>query len=267
MENKPYGGAYSEGYEGTMPDFHSHPYYEITLVLSGDVTSDLADRSIEGTGSRLVLTPPRAPHFMRLASPSHYTRINFHFYPEFLEDCIPEWRTLLHVFGQNGSILPLDEALCARFRRALEEILSETSILRARLLLLVLLSRIAECEGAIPSQCGAAPRPVVEALAYIAAHYSERIVAASLAWRLGVGRTTLLTAFHRHTGFTLCEYILRVRVREATALLAAGETEESAAARVGLGSGSSLIRAFRRVHGVTPRAYLRKQPPHPDRGT
>ena len=265
MENKPYGGGYSEGYEGTMPDFHSHPYYEITLVLSGDVASDLADRSVEGRESRLVLTPPRAPHFMRLTSPSLYARINFYFFPEFVEETIPEWQSLVRIFGENGSILPLDEAACARFRRDLEEILAEHSVLRARLLLLVLLSRIAECEGAIPSECSAAPRPVVEALAYIAAHYDERIVAAPLAWRLGVGRTTLLTAFRRHTGFTLCEYVLRVRVREATALLAAGETEEAAAARVGLGSGSSLIRAFRRVHGVTPRAYLRKQPPHPDR--
>lgn len=257
MTSTLYGGEYSEGYVGTMLDFHSHPYYEITLVVSGDVASLLADRSVEGVGPRLVLTPPGAPHWMRLASPSLYARINFRFAPEFVENAIPEWESLLRVFGENGSILPLDAETCARFRRALEEILAETSTLRARLLLLALLSRIADTEGAIPSKCGSAPRCVVEALAYIAAHYDERIVAASLAWRLGVGRTTLLTAFHRHTGLTLCEYVLRVRVREAALLLQDGFTEEAAAARVGLSSGSGLIRAFRRVHGVTPRTYLR----------
>ena len=102
------------------------------------------------------------------------------------------------------------------------------------------------------------PSYVVEALTYIGEHYSERIVAKDLAWRLGVGRTTLMTAFRAYTDTTLTEYITRVRVKEAISLLNRGLSQERVAEQVGFGSGSGLIRAFRHCYGMTPRQYINR---------
>lgn len=258
MEEARCGASYLEGYEATMLDFHSHDFYEITLVLSGNVSSLLADRSLTGEKTRLVLTPPGAPHFMRLAGEGLYRRINFHFTRNFLENTVPEWRELCRVFGKHGNIIVLTEDQCGFYRDALLAIDKETSFFRARLATLALLSHISELAGAVTAEQSSMPRCVVEALAYTSAHYDEKIVAASLAWRLGVGRTTLMTAFHKYMGITLTEHITRVRVRAAAELLSRGYTQEDVAVRVGFGSGSSLIRAFRHVHGVTPSAYLRE---------
>ena len=269
MQTKTKGGAmmdeiffgvnYLEGYEGTMPDFHSHPFYEITLVLAGNVSSLLADRALSGESLRLVLTPPGAPHFMRLAGPGLYRRINFHFSPAFLEDYVPEWRTLSRVFGTNGNMILLSPEASEACQSALLAIREEKDTFRARLLTLLLLSRISSLDGAHTLSETAPPRCVVEALAYVAAHYDEKIVAAALAWRLGVSRTTLMTAFHRHTGSTLSEHITRTRVTAAAELLSRGCSQEDAAARVGFGSASSLSRAFHRIHGRSPGAYLRER--------
>ena len=254
-----FGVNYLEGYEGTMPDFHSHPFYEITLVLAGNVSSLLADRALSGDALRLVLTPPGAPHFMRLAGPGIYRRINFHFSPAFLEDYVPEWRSLSRVFGANGNMVSLSPEAAEDCKLALLAIREEKDTFRARLLTLLLLSRVSLLDGAPALSNAAPPRCVVEALAYVAAHYDEKIVAAALAWRLGVSRTTLMTAFHRHTGSTLSEHITRTRVRAAAELLSHGCSQEDAAARVGFGSASSLNRAFHRIHGISPAAYLRER--------
>lgn len=258
MKDAQYVVTHSESYEATMSDFHSHGFYEITLVLSGNVSSLLADRSLSGNEPRLVLTPPGAPHFMRLAGEGMYRRFNFQFTRDFLEDYVPEWRELVRVFGKNGNIIILTPEACAFYEAALLDIRRETSEFRVRLLTLAFLSHVSELDGAVRASDAVMPRCVVEALAYITVHYDEKIVAASLAWQFGVGRTTLMTAFRRYTGTTLAEHITRVRVRAAVELLSEGQTQEAVAARVGFGSGSNLIRAFRHVHGMTPGQFLKQ---------
>lgn len=257
IRDKGYCITYDETEHGSMHDFHSHDFYEITLVLSGNVASLLADRAVEGDSPRLVLTAPGAPHFMRVIGRGLYCRFNFSFTRAFLENYVPEWRSLVRVFGEYGNILPLTKEECAAFRDMLFAVKAEEDVFRVRLLTLLLLSRAAQLGAAVAVKETTPPVCVIEALAYISSHYAEPIVAGALAFRLGVGRTTLMTAFRRYTGLTLVEYLTRTRVQAAASLLGAGRTVEDVAEQVGFGSGSGLIRAFKRVHGVTPRTYLK----------
>lgn len=252
--------SFYEGNQSRMMDFHSHVYYEISLILSGDVKSLLLDHAVEGTESRLVLTAPRTPHWMYLARPSLYSRINLCFSKEFLVDYVPEWNTLAEVFGANGTIVLLSDSQCDFFRELLLTIQREPSAFRQRLRILELLSYVSECEPcARESLASPPPSYVIDALSYIGEHYSERLVAQELAWRFGVGRTTLMTSFHRYVGATLSEYITQARVKQAILLLETGLSQELVAERVGLGSGSGLIRAFRHCYGMTPRQYMKSR--------
>ena len=250
--------SYYCGDRSVMSSFHSHKYYEVSLIMSGCVRSLLCDRYEDSDRCRFVLTAPGTPHYIYMTAPSLYERVNLCFSVEFITDCIPEWRSLSRVFGKSGNIILLDGDKCAFFKKKIDEIGLEENDFRKKLKILELLSYISELDtesdGSSPAQ---PPRYVVEALTYIQEHYAEHIVAADLAWTLGISRTTLMTAFKKHTDATLSEYITRVRVKKATSFMRLGATQEQAAEQAGFGNGGSLIRAFRHCYGMTPKQYMK----------
>ena len=252
--------TYNEGNYSTMMDFHTHPYYEVTLILTGKVRSLLKDRVVESEQPRLILTAPHTPHLMYLSEPSFYSRFNLYFSDEFVADYVPEWRSLSKTFGKCGNIILLTETQRELCRSMLLTVRDEVDPFRQRLHILTLLSHAASFDQQPRAHAKEhLPTCVIEALSYIESHYPERIVAHTLAWELGVGRTTLMTAFRAHTGTTLAEYILRVRVRKSIELLEQGLPQERVAEQVGLGNGSGLIRAFRHCYGMTPRQYVKSE--------
>ena len=247
-----------EGYRPQMNDYHTHDYYEISLILSGDVKVLLPDTVHHGTESRLLLTPPQTPHLV-LCRPSRlYKRINLLFSREFLTEALPEWRQLLAAFGKQGRILPLESAQCEAFYALACELERETDRLRQRLLLMLLLSHAGEL-SADGAAAEALPAYINGALSWVQEHYAERLVAEELAHRLGVGRTTLMTAFRRYTGTTLGDYITGCRLKHAVALLRDGATEQETAEVCGFGDACNMIRCFRRKFGVTPVQYLKEK--------
>lgn len=250
--------TYYCGDRSWMTDFHSHKYYEISLILSGSIRSLLCDRCDEGTHSRLVLTAPGTPHFIYMTEPSLYHRVNLCFSMDFVTDYVPEWQDLSKVFGVSGNIIPVDGEARDFLLGKLNAIHGETNPFRQRLLILELLSHVLELDVLrADSPIERPPKYVVDALSYIQEHYAEHIVAAELAWQLGISRTTLMTAFKKHTGTTLADYITRVRVKKAVSILKLGESQESAAEQTGLYNGGGLIRAFKHCYGMTPKQYLK----------
>ena len=84
-------------------------------------------------------------------------------------------------------------------------------------------------------------------------------MAKDLAWRLGVSRTTLMTAFKKYTGITLNDYLTQYRLKEAIRCLWEGDTVQSAAEKCGFGDTGNFIRAFRARYNTTPMQYIKKQ--------
>ena len=251
--------TYYQGHRTPMTDFHSHRYYEVSLIISGSIKSLLCDVCEDSDRSRLVLTAPGTPHLMCMTAPSHYSRVNLCFSVDFITDCIPEWRALSGVFGRNGNIILLDCDSCEFFRKKLLAIDGEKNLFRKKLAILDFLSHVADIDtGENGSRLERPPRYVAEALTYIQEHFSERIVASELAWKLGISRTTLMTSFKKHTDVTLAEYITRVRVKKSIPFLRLGESQERVAELTGLGNSGGLIRAFRHCFGMTPGQYMKK---------
>ena len=248
-----------ESYRSFMVDFHTHDYYEISLILSGNVKSLLLDRAETSRRSRLVITAPNMPHFISLESPDFYSRINLNFTSSYVENYVPEWNTLAQVFGENGSILLLTDDQREICRERLLEIGEEKNSFRRRLQVLEFISYISEFDQSdvAPNEI---PPYVLHALSYVNEHYAARIVAADLAWNLGIGRTTLMTAFRKYTGTTLNQYVIRVRLKEAARLLREGMNQNEAADRTGFGNGGVLNRTFRKYYGVTPKQYFQNDP-------
>ena len=244
---------YREGYSTNMGNFHMHDYYEISLILSGRVKVLLSGSASEGDVPLLLLTSPNTPHFVACDRQVLYRRLNFLFAPQFIETYGAEFSSLLSVFGKEGRIVTITEEECERYAEIAERIKNETNPTRRKLISLYLLSLISESQkDELPIE---APAYVTEALRYINEHYSEKIVAGELAWKLGIGRTTLMTAFKSYTGSTLQEHILRYRLSKAIKMLSSGLTEQVVAEACGFGDPCTLIRSFKKVTGMTPREY------------
>ncbi|MFF4014200.1 helix-turn-helix transcriptional regulator [Streptomyces sp. NPDC001843] len=77
---------------------------------------------------------------------------------------------------------------------------------------------------------------------------------------MGAGARTLARLFTAETGLTFGQWRERSRMQSAMPYLAAGLPVEAVARKVGYASASSFTAAFRRVVGITPRAYF----PGPD---
>lgn len=100
------------------------------------------------------------------------------------------------------------------------------------------------------------PKYVSDAISCIKENYAEKIVAESLARRVNVGRTTLMTGFKKYTGQTVGEYLLKCRLFAAVELILSGVSERECAERCGFGESSNLIRSFKKHFGMTPRRYI-----------
>ena len=248
---------YRESYYSPVADFHEHTYYEINLILSGNVNILLGNQAQEGAQSRIVLTKPHTPHYVTCKPDELYSRQYLLFTDEFLAGYIPEWQQIKELFGDGGRIVVLTPEQRDFCKRTIDRIKDETNPMRQKLLILYLMSYIGDFSGEVLEQ-NATPSYVLDALAYIEAHYAEKITAAALAGRLYVGRTTLMIAFKRYTGSTLNEYIVQCRLKNAIGMMANGCTEQMAAEACGLGDVSGLIRGFKRTFGLTPRQYMRR---------
>jgi AraC-like DNA-binding protein len=81
---------------------------------------------------------------------------------------------------------------------------------------------------------------------------------AKLAERAGLSLSALKARFCQETGIPPGEYILRQKVRKATALLARGRPVTEVAFELGFSSSQYFATVFRRFVGVSPRIYMER---------
>lgn len=248
-----------ERFKTSVTDFHEHDFYEVNLILSGNIKVVVADQTVEGTTNKIVLAKPDASHFIACKPDLLYSSLFLVFSEEFIQSRDLQWMQLLSVFGEKGAIItitPEQTQICADIIHRID---AEENILRKRLLVYYLLSYIDECAKALPSGATTIPTQIYQALAYIDAHYAQTIVAGELAEKLYIGRTTLMTQFKKHTGKTIHEYVTDCRLRSAIRLLSEGKTQQEAAVLSGFSDSSALIQCFKRIFHMTPRQFLMKK--------
>lgn len=247
-----------EGYTTSVTDYHEHGFYEINLILSGNVKILLGDRFEEGSQNRIVLTRPDTPHYISCTPDVLYSRLYLSIAREFIEDRLPEWNDLSYLFGQTGNVITLNAAQTEFFKSLLEGIRDETSPFRKRLLIYGFLSHLSELSQEKHQKMSLIPQYILDAIDYLENHYSEHFVSAELARQLHIGRTALMTGFKKHMGKTLIDYLTNCRLKHAVELLMDRQTLEYAAEKCGFADSSGLIRAFKRHYGMTPKQYIRK---------
>ena len=107
---------------------------------------------------------------------------------------------------------------------------------------------------------GNTPSQLVAAVSnYIRHHLSETITTDKIAGSLYISRTHLSALFHRETGITLSNYILKEKTEEAKRLLRYTDKPLSAiSSYLGFSSQSHFSRTFKKYAQVTPGEYRQK---------
>lgn len=244
-----------EGYFPNMTDYHMHNYFEISIIISGNVNVLFTDKKESSTQSKVVLLRPFTPHYIYCEPDMLYSRVNITFSKTFVTDYVPEWQELSNVFGLNGSVLKISAEQCQQFVDIANKITLENDLFRKRILLLYLISLISQ-SAAENGDFSKMPYYISEALSYVSANYKEHILASTLADKLGVGRTTFMTAFKKYTGSTLGDYLNRCRIKNAIFCLQKGMNQQETAESCGLNDACNLIRCFKKEFGMTPRKYV-----------
>jgi AraC-like DNA-binding protein len=102
-----------------------------------------------------------------------------------------------------------------------------------------------------------APPAIVRVRDALHEHMDGNVGLDELADIAGIDRFRLTRQFQRAFGTSPHAYLVRLRLRAARRLLAAGRTPAQAAAEVGFADQSHLGRWFRRAYRMTPAAYRR----------
>ena len=248
-----------ERYRTATTDFHEHDFYEINLIMSGNIKVVVENMTVDGTDPKIVLTKPGTSHFLTCNPSLLYKSVYLVFSKEFIKTYDVDFNRIMSVFGENGAIYTLSDAEAKKLENIINEIDREVNLTRQKLLSLYLFSVISDVSSGQTGRVQSIPQYVYEALTYIDAHLAEKITAQTLAEKVHVGRTTLMTEFKRHTGATLNEYIVNCRLRNAIKLLLQGKTEFDAAISSGYSDACSLIQSFKRVYQTTPKQYIKSQ--------
>lgn len=96
---------------------------------------------------------------------------------------------------------------------------------------------------------------ISEVQKYIREHFTENeLTAAAIAAQFGMNSSYLSRAFKEYSGMNILEYIQRLRVAKAKELLETQRVKDVAQA-VGFWDTQGLVRAFKKLEGITPSEY------------
>ena len=261
--------------EGAIPfQWHHHPEYELTLTLNsrgqrfvGDAIGDYGDGD-------LVLVGPNLPHTWasreRIDEGAPHRALVMWFHPDWaasLLGLLAELRDVGDMLRRAQRGLQFSRYAATLARPAIEALFTRPP--EDRLTGLIEILRILARDAATPL---ASPRQVQlpagsrtridRVLDHIHLHYAEGVSIPDLAELAALSPSGLHRLFRRHTQQTVSDYVMRLRIGEACALLSATTRPVSnIAGDVGYDSLANFNRQFKALKQMTPRTFRRQFEP------
>ncbi|RYE78153.1 MAG: AraC family transcriptional regulator, partial [Hyphomicrobiales bacterium] len=254
--------------------WHHHPEYELTLTLNsrgqrfvGDAIGDYGDGD-------LVLVGPNLPHTWagreRIDDSAPHRALVMWFHPDWansLLGLLAELRDVGDMLRRAQRGLQFSRYAATLARPAIEALFTRPP--EDRLTGLIEILRILARDAATPL---ASPRQVQlpagsraridRVLDHIHLHYAEGVSIPELAELAALSPSGLHRLFRRHTQQTVSDYVMRLRIGEACALLSATTRPvANIAGDVGYDSLANFNRQFKALKQMTPRAFRQQFEP------
>lgn len=241
--------------------------HELVLFLKGDGVARTREREYRFTAHHLFCIPPFAPHSFASNSCEH---LAVHFdlaagVPHFTEN--PQRRLPYRVTFSHGAALPFCRPLSPSdgIEAMLLDLLrswksrSPTSALAAQAALQLALAellRVPSNERATDVGDARQRARIQRALAYVDIHYAEPVASGDIARAAGLSESRFSQVFRQWTGHSPKDYLRRVRIDKARALLTDIDLSIKEIARLtGFEDQYHFSRIFRQIDGLSPTLY------------
>ena len=253
--------------------WHHHPEFELTLTLNSVGQRFVGDHVGEYGDGDLVLVGPDLPHTWasreKVEADAPHVALVMWFHPDWA-------RRVVDGFAEFGAV----KALLERARNGLSFSAAAAGAVRARFeqlfvappaaRLLGLLGVLAELAGdgnaAVLSshavdgfKAGESRQRIDRVLLHIHMHYARALPLEELAEVGALSASGLHRMFVKHTGVTVSDYLIRMRIGDACARLSGTDQPIGHVAdAVGYASLANFNRQFRTLKAMTPRDYRRR---------
>lgn len=246
----------------SMPDLHSHHYYELYFLERGDRSFYIGNTLYIVKENTVVLVPPNVLH---KTEGGPFSRINVNFSDEVFD---AQEKEVLTELGKTA-VFPLKTENKAAVKQILLTILSAwktpnkldktavTLCVKALLGCLYLFrSNVGEVEKV--SIKGSIKPQTLKIMRYINANCHEKLTIGSLAKRFNLSESCLSKTFKRETSYNVGEFILNAKINEAKhLLLSTKHSVNQIAEKLGFSSANYFGLIFKQKVGISPLTYKR----------
>lgn len=255
--------------DGIPFQWHHHPEFELTLTLNSRGQRFIGDHIGRYEPGDLVLIGPYLPHtwhsLERPDAGQPHVALVMWFLPDWAERLTAnaELRAVAAMLARAAHGLQFSPETAEAVRPQVEDLFTQPPVERF-LRLVTILTRLAGDRAATPLSATApelAPAAtdrgrIDRVLNHIHAHFAEPITISQLADIAALSPSGLHRTFQRHTRQTVSQYLIRLRIGRACALLSSGPMPiGTIAGEVGYESLANFNRQFKALKGTTPRAY------------
>ncbi len=253
-------------------EWHYHPEYELTFTLNSLGQRYIGDHIAPYGDGDLALVGPNLPHTWQSARPvdpaQPHVAIVMWFNQGWIEQILrplPEFRAACRMLDSADRGFAFSPSVVADAQARILALLERDQTAQV-IGLIDLLAMLARDEGSVklssPSaaasvQAEGEDARIAPVLAYLHAHYGDPgLSVAGLARRVHMSLSTLHRQFRRHTRMSMTDYVARLRIGRASALLIGSDRPVSHIAdEAGYHSLANFHRQFKAMKGITPRAF------------
>ncbi len=252
-----------------MASYHIHPYYELYYVERGACRFFIDNELYDLHEGDFLLIPPRTPHYTRYLF-GDCRRSCLFFRDQDLESAArnalpslqavsPEKKTpSMDIFSAPASYRPQFEQFFRRLSSE-DQIQDEHSEDMSHYILqefLLSCGRYCQFQGKSPANIHTGDRQILDAARYMSAHFREPVNAEMIAAAAGFSPNYFSRRFKEATGMRVHEYLVLLRLQSAALeLLSTGDSITEIALRNGFSDSNYFKDAFKKMYGISPRAY------------
>lgn len=247
--------------------YHRHNGYEIYLFLGGSIYLNAEDKSFKLNPGDVILLPPSTTHNMRSADDgtSYYERVILNVKQSVFERLSTPHTDLSSCFYERSAEpIHLSDNEVKQFCELSQRIIdakerkcfgADVEIDACMMLLLILLNSSSRSVQ-IPRK-NIMPQIVKDVMRYISDNLAEDLSLTKLSETFYHNSTYISSLFKKHTGLTLREYIIDLRIEEAKRLLLSGANVSDTCHKSGFSDYSNFIRTFTKATGISPGKYAK----------
>jgi AraC-like DNA-binding protein len=256
--------------DGLPFQWHHHPEYELTLTLNSRGQRFIGDHIGTYGDGDLVLIGPNLPHTWasteRIDESEPHIALVMWFLPDWAEPLgktFTELRGVADMLARSAAGLRFSADAAAKARALIEDLFHKPVEERVLKLIevLALLSRdhAAEPLAAVAVPAGTDRTRIDRVLDFLHARYAEPLTIENLADVAALSPSGLHRLFRRHTNMSVTDYLTRLRIGEACAMLSgSGKPVAHIADAVGYNSLANFNRQFKSMKHITPRDYRKR---------